>query len=217
MELGIYKYNIHIGTRSYSIMRNLILLAVRHCLWCQHIEIFFCKMSENVPFFEHMQSKFAKNGNMSLQNFFSSKLVWGLKNSDQRLIGIKHRKKVQNPNCVFDTPYDTNWDEKKFWGHISSFCKFSMHMLKNQYIFRRFGKSKNLLFCQKLLVSVWILLQFQKKNKIEVPSVHISDITDNSGGYINHPSHKFGKNKYSRYVMSFTTLRSKSVIDQWNL
>ncbi len=74
-----------------------------------------------------------------------------------------------------------------------------MHMLKtrgNQYIYRHFGKSKNWLFCQKLSASVWILLKFQKKNKIEVPSVNISDITDNSG-YINHPSHKFGKNKYS--------------------
>jgi hypothetical protein len=39
----------------------------------------FCKMSETVPFFEHMDSKFAKSVNMMPNNFSLINIVWGIK------------------------------------------------------------------------------------------------------------------------------------------
>jgi hypothetical protein len=39
----------------------------------------FCKMSENVLFFEHIHSKFAESANMTSKNLFFYKLLWSIK------------------------------------------------------------------------------------------------------------------------------------------
>ncbi len=69
---------------------------------------------------------------------------------------------------VFDTHIDI-FPEKIFLGHISTFCNLKMQMRKKLYIFKNFAKSKKLIFCQYLSISVWFLLKFQKKYKIEAP------------------------------------------------
>jgi hypothetical protein len=44
------------------------------------ISFSFCKTYENVPFFEHMHSKFEKNGNMTPKTFVSIKSRRGIAN-----------------------------------------------------------------------------------------------------------------------------------------
>ncbi len=68
----------------------------------------------------------------------------------------------------FDTHIDI-FQEKNFLGHNSTFSNLKMQMQKKLYIFKHFAKSKNLFFCQYLSFSVWFLLKFQKKDKIEAP------------------------------------------------
>ncbi len=69
---------------------------------------------------------------------------------------------------VFDTHLDI-FKEKKFLGHNSTFCNLKMQMRKKLYIFKHFAKSKKLFFCLYLSISVWFLLKFPKKYKIEAP------------------------------------------------
>ncbi len=69
---------------------------------------------------------------------------------------------------VFDTHVDI-CQEKFFLGHNSTFRNLKMQMRKKLYIFKYFAKSKKLFFCQYLSISVWFLLKFQKKYKIEAP------------------------------------------------
>ncbi len=69
---------------------------------------------------------------------------------------------------VFDTHIDI-FQEKKCLGHNSTFCNLKMQMRKKLYIFKHFAKSKKLFLCQYLSISVWFLLKFQKKYKIEAP------------------------------------------------
>jgi hypothetical protein len=44
-----------------------------------------------------------------------------------------------------------------------------MQMRKKRYIFKHFAKSKKWFFCQYLSFSMWFLLKFKKKYKIEAP------------------------------------------------
>ncbi len=78
---------------------------------------------------------------------------------------IWNQHKIQR---FFDTHIDI-FQEKKFLGHKSTFCNLKMQMRKKLYIFKHFAKSKKLFFCQYLSFSVWFLLKFQKKYKIEAP------------------------------------------------
>ncbi len=73
---------------------------------------------------------------------------------------------------IFLSPFQRIWFtgfcwRKENWDNICTFCKFGMHMLKNQYIFRHFAKSKNLLLFLPITMvsfsveSLWSL-KFQK-------------------------------------------------------
>ena len=71
--------------------------------------------------------------------------------------------------------------KKKFFWVIKAFlailkCKCG----KKLYIFKHFAKSKKLFFCQYLSFSVWFLLKFQKKYKIEAPYSTMGSPTNGS-------------------------------------
>ncbi len=76
---------------------------------------------------------------------------------------------------VFDTHIDI-FQENFFFGHNSTFCNLKMQMRKKLYIFNHFAKSKKLFFCQYLSISMWFLLKFQKKFKIEAPYCTIYNV-----------------------------------------
>ncbi len=59
-----------------------------------------------------------------------------------------------------------------------------MQMRKKLYIFKHFAKSKKLFFWQYLSISIWFLLKFQKKYKIEAPyytAIMMFFLEDDSG------------------------------------
>jgi hypothetical protein len=88
-----------------------------------------------------------------------------------RGICLSRHQRIWNQHKIlrfFDTHIDI-FQEKNFLGHNSTFCNLKMQMRKKLYIFKHFAKSKKLFFCQYLSFSVWFLLKFQKKYKIEAP------------------------------------------------
>ncbi len=88
-----------------------------------------------------------------------------------RGISESRHQRIWNQHKIlrfFDTHIDI-FQEKIFWGHISTFSILKMQMRKKLYIFKHFAKSKKLFFCHYLSFSVWCLLKFQKKYKIEAP------------------------------------------------
>ncbi len=88
-----------------------------------------------------------------------------------RGISESRHQRIWNQHKIlrfFDTHIDI-FQEKKILGHNSTLCNLKMQMRKKLYIFKHFAKSKNLFFCQYLSFSVWFLLKFQKKYKIEAP------------------------------------------------
>ncbi len=97
------------------------------------------------------------------RGFLLLTLVRGISESRHQRIWNQH--KILG---FFDTHNDI-FQEKIFWGHNSTFCNLKMQMRKKMYIFKHFAKSKKLFFCLYLSFSVWFLLKFQKKYKIEAP------------------------------------------------
>ena len=95
--------------------------------------------------------------------FFAFNFFRGISESWHQRIWNQHKIL-----CFFDTHIDI-FQEKNFWGHNSTFCNLKMEMQKKLYIFKHFAKSKKLFFCLYLSFSVWFLLKFQKKYKIEAP------------------------------------------------
>ncbi len=71
--------------------------------------------------------------------------------------------------CVFLIPIMIFFKEKNFWVIIALFAYFKCKCEKNYTFSNILQKEKSYFFCQYLSFSVWFLLKFQKKYKIEAP------------------------------------------------
>jgi hypothetical protein len=82
--------------------------------------------------------------------------------------------------------------KKIFWVIIALFAILKCKCEK-MYIFKHFAKSKKLFFCQYLSISVWFLLKFQKKYKIEAPYRTVWEGTEALKSYTEIPTREVEK------------------------
>ncbi len=128
-------------------------------------------MSENVPFFQNMHSKFSTSANIisSKLELFTNKhiiLCWfqvhwnGRKRRSKKCYGQNSKEKSAKSEKLIifsgksfkahfkkftiSMEFYVFYTHTNFWGHISTFCKFWMQMLLKRNIFRHLLKTKNL-------------------------------------------------------------------------